>query len=163
MTLLAMNPILALSLALGCAGGPDELSLGYGRILAGDSSISEPHGAWAIENDDSDIITVGLTWKLKPAQVEVVNPLPPPVRWTLEPAQEEVPETLPGGEVQDAEASLEELAQEAGEISDTLEAFDAFGTVTKVGFFLLAGWILFLYRHQLGRLIPGGKNGEKKN
>ena len=49
-----------------------------------------------------------------------------------------------------------------GEISDSLEAFDAFGTITKVGFFVLVGIILWTQRERLGRLIPGG-NGKKKD
>ncbi len=63
-------------LALGCAVGPDELELCYGRILAGDSSIE----GWPVENEDSDLVTVGLVWKLQPTRVEVINPMLPPVR-----------------------------------------------------------------------------------
>ena len=158
---------LAGGLALGCSVGPDELELGYGRILAGDSSIE----GWPMTNEDSDLVTVGLVWRLQPTRVEVINPVVSMVPRTVE----QDPDTsghgtdmerTPSGQSPDTQdasaAALEEIAQEAGEIADTLEAFDAFGIVTKIGFFLLAGLVLWIYRERLGRLIPGG-HGKKKD
>ena len=125
--------------------------------------------------EDGEILTVGLVWKLRPTRVEVVNPVSPPLRWTLEPEEPFEPEAVnpvsPEEDIQDAQDASAESAEEAaeeeapltpGQIQDAAEAFNAFDWLTRVGFFLLAGLVLWIYRDRLGRLIPGGNGGSKK-
>lgn len=148
MALLGLKQIfLSIMLLFGCAGGPDELELGYGHAFVGDSSLE----SWPINNEDSDWVNVGLVWKLKPTQVEVVNPVTPAVRWALEPVAQEPIAPMPDTEVGVVE-----------DVTDAAEAFNAMDWLTRVLLIVLAMWILVIYRKQLGRLIPGSKNNNNK-
>ncbi len=155
MTFVAIKAaILALAMAFGCAGGPDEFELGYGHIWTGDSSLE----GWELANDDSDMLTVGLVWKLRPTEVIVRNPYGVRTDTTS-------PLDIRSGSAADPqdveEAAEEEHIPTPAEVVDALGVFDTFGTVTKIGFFALLGLLIWIGRHRIARWFPGG-NGEKK-
>jgi len=154
--------ILAVALALGCAGGPDELELGYGRMFNGDSSLE----GWSIDQDDTDIVTVGLVWKLRPTEVIVRSPYgdgisaPPPTTPSSGPT-DPTPQPVVGG--QDAEeASHEEIEDHiVQDLTDAVHTFNEIDWLTRVLLVIAVCWLGWVYRERLGRLIPGGKNGKK--
>ncbi len=161
MTFMAIKAaILAVALALGCAGGPDEFELGYGHIWTGDSSLE----GWQIANDDADMVTLGLVWKLRPTEVIVRNPVVPPVSWTLVPTPDDTARHSPTlTDTQDvSEEAPEEEEHIVEDLTDAVSAFNAFDVTTKILLVVALCWLGWVYRERLGRLIPGG-NGKKKD
>ena len=165
--------LLSLLLVLGCAGGPDELHLGYGHTFAGDSRLGADHRSLGIDNEDLDTVTVGLSWRLRPQRVVVENPVALPVRRSLEPVQaskpaseasegpieeyhEESPPPQKPEPVEDAvhderegepsRAELDAMTHAAGHI-------DALGLASKIILGVLALVAMVVYRRQIGGVL----------
>ena len=151
MTFLVIKTWLLGLVLCGCAGGPDEFELGYGHIWQGDSSLE----GWNLANDDSDMVTVGLVWKLKPTEVVVRNPYgdeaeitsPPDLRPPQDVAEEDLHPT-----------AADHVGQD---VSEAVHTFNEMDWLTRVLLIVAVCWLGWVYRERLGRLIPGGKNGKK--
>ena len=166
------NLLLAFVLTASCSATPDEFEIGYGRIFPGDFSGGFTDG-WdhsftsSGSQDDSDMLTIGFVWKLKPTRVEVMNPVAPPlppVRWELDtftqdPPQVETAEAVEA--IQDLTEAVEAETEEMGQVTDALETFNAFDWLTRVLLILALGFIAWLFRAQLARWIPGSGNGRR--
>jgi hypothetical protein len=149
---------LFVSLLLSCASGPDEFNIGYGHTFAGDSDLE----GWPIDNEDSDSVFLGFTWKLRPTRVEVVNPSAPVVEWTFgvvkqDPTPQE-PEQVVAPAVEDPDHS----ALDHVDVEAAIETYNKLDWVTRVALLGAVCWLGWVYRDRLGRLIPGGKNGADK-
>lgn len=136
--------LIGLITLLGCAGGPDELHLGYGHTFTGDSSLE----AWPIYNEDSSFLTVGFVWRLTPTEV-FFRGLPP--REQQDPIKELAP-VLPL-DVEDVTSQVEE----------SLSFFDTLNWLTRVLLLVLACTVIWVFRAQIGRLIPKFGNNKKNN
>jgi hypothetical protein len=157
MTFMAIKAaILAVALALGCAGGPDEFELGYGHIWTGDSSLE----GWNIANDDSDMVTLGFVWKLRPTEVIVRSPYG--VR------------TEPGSPAFNSLGILQDVSEEVTsheeiedhivqDLTDAVHTFNEIDWLTRILLLVAVCWLGWVYRERLGRLIPGGNGKSKKS
>ena len=156
MALLGLKQLLlSLMFLFGCSGGPDEFSVGYGHTFMGDSRF----GDHELTNDDNDSVFGSFTWYLRPRSVVITpNIEMPPLHWRLTPQEPDKPSKVPALRNGDL-APPKEGVKVAEDAMGILERFDKLNWWLVVAVVLLCGWIAWVYRRQLGRLIPGGKNG----
>ncbi len=150
-----------LACAASCSGGPDELELTYNRIFRdyGGGVYEKGRSAfYAPQEDDSDVFGIGLTWKLKPTPVTVVNPVTvPDLRWTLE-TTNSTPSVV--DDLEDAAVDLEEASEGLADAIDEWNGWDWLSRVLAVAFL---GWIAWIFRERIAKVIPsfGGGSGKR--
>ncbi len=140
--------LLALCCLFGCTWddvAPDQFitSYGYGMQDSGRFNAWDPVH---LDTGDFQMLTFGLAWDIGPRMVEIANPFPIPLP-TAPVFQDLVP-------VQ-AEGVTEQ-------VTEVLEAFTALDLATRILLVVMILWITFIYRKQLGRLIPKFGNNNKK-
>lgn len=142
-----LKVLLAAILLYGCSWddlAPDQFTTSYGMGMQGDGSFN----AWDpvhLDTGDFELITVGLAWDIGPRQVEIVEPLSRPLS---------VPVSEPVAIPLDPEAESDMGIQEA------VEAFTTMDLASRIMLVVVLLWLSFLYRAQLGRLIPKFGNGK---
>ena len=144
MALLGIKQLLVAFLCLfGCTWDdvtPDQFytSYGYGFQDSGSFNAWDPVH---LDTGDFQIATFGLAWDIGPRQVEVISPIV-----TNPVIQDPVPV--------EAEGVTEQL-------TEAVEAFTTLDLATRIMLIVLILWITFIYRKQLGRLIPKFGNNKK--
>lgn len=123
---------------------PDQFTTSYGMGMQGDGSFN----AWDpvhLDTGDFDILTFGLAWDIGPRQVEIVEPLSRPLSASV------IDPVAMGG-------SGASGTQEA--VEDALQAFTTMDLASRIMLVVVLLWLSFIYRAQLGRLIPKFGNGK---
>lgn len=130
-------------LLLGCRA-PDRFDVGYGHQFQDVGSVKE----LGLDTGDSDMVHFSVGWNLRPVQVEVIDQ---PVRsWWPDWHQ--------------AMHKEERIALEAEEngVRHAAKTFDAMDWVSKAALLVAACWLGWVYRVQLGRLIPRFSSNQKQ-
>jgi len=126
---------LLLLLLASCSPIPDNVELHYGRTFAGDGGVGFDFAEIPFGAGDSDFVGVSFGYKLKPTEVVNVGSLVP---------QQRGPDLL---------------IPPPDTISENVHEFDALDWTTKLALLVAVCWLGWVYRRQLGRLIPGNNNG----
>lgn len=184
MALLAIREIL-LSFALlfgSCTVIPDEIQLMLGRQFPSNGSISgddyRSNDPASLRPGNINMVGISGTWYTRSREVRIANAPTPYIPWKITPDFERFqdPKNPPKDPQDPAPAKLRDTKADpnqaddhpttashvAQDVGDAMESFDAMDWVTRVLLAALAGWILWIYREKLGRLIPGGGGGSKE-
>lgn len=122
------------------------MQLHYGHTFAGDGGVGFDFDELPLGVGDSDFAGISFGYRLKPMQVVNVGSLIP---------QQRGPELfVPPPDTRDMDNDG---------VSDNVQKFDALDWTTKLALLVASCWLGWVYRRQLGRLIPGANgNGVKK-
>lgn len=151
MALLTIKHMLcSLLLMFGCCGAPDEFQVGYGYGWQEDTTAPHFYRAddgYTFENGDTQSVHAAVTWYLSPRKVELLEPLVLPQK------PDPLPVPAPVSSVQDT-------------VKDGIKVFTAMDLASRILLLIAVLWLSWVYRKQLGRLIPrfgnGNGNGSSK-
>ena len=157
-TLLAIKHLaVLLFFALGCNAVPDQFQLGYGQSWAHAGQLWDHHNSFTYEAGNAQMAWAALTWDLGPRQVAIVDGDIPDFHLRLDYTPQEpvkVPTTLPSGH-----AATDHLSDQ---LREGVAVFNKMEFGKSVALLMIVAVFLWIFRKQIGRLIPRFGNGNNK-
>ena len=132
-------PLLLLASA-SCVAEPDSVQLHYGHSFADSGSFGIGDKSAGFDGGDADFVGVSFGYNLKPVRTVDVG------SYVRDRCDHEV--FIPPPDTRTVDEHGVELR---------VKQFDALDWTTKVALCVAVCWLGWVYRKQLGKLIPGGK------